>query len=185
MIRKLFALIMFLLSLGGIIMALFGVVLIWQNDTLDTIASLGSSTAREEYTGIMLFFGKTDSDHMINFAQSWVGYAVVGCLLASAICAVLRVIMPGSGGDILDGILILASLAAGILLLLLTAKFSLNFDLENCNALIRIYVGNTQEGMYDFVSGDLAVGAGSIMAALCCLANVVLGVIDTMLNRKK
>ena len=76
MIRKLFALIMFLLSLGAIVMALFGVVVIWKNDTLDSIASLGSTSAKEEYTGLMLFFGKTDKDHLLNFAQNWLGYAV-------------------------------------------------------------------------------------------------------------
>jgi hypothetical protein len=185
MIRKLFALIMFLLSLGAIVMALFGVVVIWKNDTLDSIASLGSASAKEEYTGLMLFFGKTNKDHLLNFAQNWLGYAVIGCLLASAVCALLRVIMPGTGGDILDGILILASLGAGILLLLVTQKFAIKFDLDNCNALIRVFNGNTQEGMYKFVSGDLAIGAGAILGALCCLANVVLGVLDTMVNRRK
>ncbi len=185
MIRKLFALIMFLISAAAIVMTLFGVVAVWDNEAMSTISStFGGDSVKEEFTGLQYFLGKTDKDNILNFKISTVGMVLMACLSLMAILALVRVILPGSGGDILAGLLVLASLAAGILLVACTQKFAIEFDAEN-SAAINSYAKLTGKSIYDVVSNDLKIGSASIIAALCCLVNVVLGVLDTIFNRKK
>jgi hypothetical protein len=185
MIRKLFALIMFLISAAAIVMVLFGVVAVWDNETISTISStLGGDSIKEEFSGLEYFLGKTNKDNLLNFKMSTVGMALLACLALTAILALVRVISPGSGGDILAGLLVLAALAAGIMLLVCTQEFAIEFDTEN-SVTINSYATLTGKSIYEVVSKGLSIGSASIIAALCCLANVVLGVLDTIFNRKK
>lgn len=182
MIRKLFALIQFLIALASIIFLVFGVAAVWETNNVITAGVVGHS--KEEFTGLNLIFGKTNSEHGFNFEVSVFGIILIVCLAVTGIVSLFRVILPGTGGDILSGVLALTSLALCIMLFLLTQKFAITFDLDNSNPII-VLANNSNDKMYELVKGDLTIGAGAIFAALGCLANVVLSIIDTMLNRKK